>query len=84
MMGQDNSKLSKRHGALGVSQEAGVYRPWQTGTLPGLGSLEQMAEVVRKVLANEAVTGGDSFFRGRPGRNSCTRRGNRPPCLDSR
>lgn len=44
-----------RYGALGVSQSAGAYEPWNRGPLPKLDSLAEMAEVVRKVLANEAV-----------------------------
>ena len=44
-----------RYGALGVSQRADAYEPWRSGPLPTLGSLREMAEVVRKVLANEAV-----------------------------
>jgi serine/threonine-protein kinase HipA len=45
----------ERYGALGVSQRAEVYEPWGRGPLPKLDSLAEMAEVVRKVLANEAV-----------------------------
>ncbi len=45
----------ERYGALGVSVDADAYRPWQSAPLPGLGSLEEMAKVVRKVLANEPV-----------------------------
>lgn len=44
-----------RYGALGVSQSAGAYQPWRRSPLPKLDSLQEMAEVVRKVLANEAV-----------------------------
>lgn len=44
-----------RYGALGVSQDAGLYQPWRRGPLPRLDSLAEMAEVVRKVLANEPV-----------------------------
>lgn len=44
-----------RYGALGVSQSADAYAPWRSGPMPGLDSLQEMAEVVRKVLANEAV-----------------------------
>lgn len=44
-----------RYGALGVSQRADVYEPWRSGPMPGLDSLQEMAEVVRKVQANEAV-----------------------------
>ncbi|MDO8778705.1 MAG: type II toxin-antitoxin system HipA family toxin [Burkholderiaceae bacterium] len=45
-----------RYGALGVSQGAGAYVPWHRSPLPKLDRLEEMAEVVRKVLANEAVS----------------------------
>ena len=44
-----------RYGALGVGLRADAYQPWRSGPLPTLGSLQEMAEVVRKVLANEAV-----------------------------
>ncbi|MDO9400975.1 MAG: HipA domain-containing protein [Polaromonas sp.] len=44
-----------RYGALGVSQRADVYEPWRRGPMPTLDSLQQMAEVVKKVLANETV-----------------------------
>lgn len=44
-----------RYGALGVSQRSDVYEPWRSSPLPTLDSLQEMAEVVRKVLANEAV-----------------------------
>ena len=44
-----------RYGALGVSQGAKEYEPWSHGPMPKLDSLAEMAEVVRKVLANEAV-----------------------------
>ena len=44
-----------RYGALGVSLRADAYQPWRSGPLPSLDSLQEMAEVVRKVLANEAV-----------------------------
>ena len=44
-----------RYGALGVSQRAEAYEPWGRNPIPSLDSLEEMAEVVRKVLANEAV-----------------------------
>lgn len=44
-----------RYGALGVSQSREAYKPWQRGPMPELGNLDEMAEVVRKVLANEAV-----------------------------
>ncbi|MEO6319213.1 MAG: HipA domain-containing protein, partial [Polaromonas sp.] len=44
-----------RYGALGVSLRADAYAPWRSGPLPQLDSLQEMAEVVQKVLANEAV-----------------------------
>lgn len=44
-----------RYGALGVSRHGEVYEPWRRGPAPQLESLAEMAEVVRKVLANEAV-----------------------------
>ncbi len=44
-----------RYGALGVSQRSDVYQPWNRGPIPGLDSLNEMAEVIRKVLANEPV-----------------------------
>lgn len=44
-----------RYGALGVSQRGDAYEPWRRGPMPTLDNLEEMAEVVRKVLANEAV-----------------------------
>jgi serine/threonine-protein kinase HipA len=44
-----------RSGALGVSQRADAYDPWPTAPIPNLSSIEEMAEVVRKVLANEPV-----------------------------
>ena len=44
-----------RYGALGVGLRADAYQPWRSGPLPTLGSVREMAEVVRKVLANEAV-----------------------------
>jgi serine/threonine-protein kinase HipA len=44
-----------RYGALGVSEVSDSYAPWRSAPLPELASLQQMAEVVRKVLANEAV-----------------------------
>ena len=45
----------ERYGALGVSLRADGYTPWRSGPMPGLDSLQEMAEVVKKVLANEAV-----------------------------
>jgi serine/threonine-protein kinase HipA len=44
-----------RYGALSVSQSADAYQPWPSAPLPGLASLQDIAEVVRKVLANEPV-----------------------------
>jgi serine/threonine-protein kinase HipA len=44
-----------RYGALGVSGSADAYVPWRPAPVPDLASLQEMAEVVRKVLANEAV-----------------------------
>ena len=44
-----------RCGALGVSLRAEAYEPWRSGPLPSLDSLQEMAEVVQKVLSNEAV-----------------------------
>jgi serine/threonine-protein kinase HipA len=44
-----------RYGALGVSESGDAYVPWRSAPVPDLASLQEMAEVVRKVLANEAV-----------------------------
>lgn len=44
-----------RYGALGVSLQADSYEPWMRGPAPGFDQLEQMAEAVRMVLANEPV-----------------------------
>lgn len=44
-----------RYGALGVSQSAQAYVPWHRGPAPAFDQLDQMAEVVRMVLANEPV-----------------------------
>ena len=44
-----------RYGALGISQSSDAYKPWSRGPAPNLDSLQEMAEIVRKVLANEAV-----------------------------
>jgi serine/threonine-protein kinase HipA len=44
-----------RYGCLGVSQSANDYEPWATAPMPTLANLDEMAEVVRKVLANEPV-----------------------------
>ena len=45
-----------RCGALGVSRRAEAYEPWGRSPMPSLDSLDEMAEVVRKVLANESVS----------------------------
>ncbi len=44
-----------RYGALGVSLDRDTYRPWPAAPLPGFDQLEAMADVVRRVLANEPV-----------------------------
>ena len=44
-----------RYGALGVSTRQDAYVPWHRSPLPSLESLQDIAEVVRKVLANEPV-----------------------------
>lgn len=44
-----------RYGGLGVSLRPDTYVPWLTAPVPDLGSLAEMADVVRKVLANEPV-----------------------------
>lgn len=44
-----------RYGALGVSSRADSYEPWTRGPAPEFDQLEQMAEAVRMVLANEPV-----------------------------
>lgn len=44
-----------RTGALGVSSSRVVYAPHPISTRPNFAGLDEMAEVVRKVLANEAV-----------------------------
>jgi serine/threonine-protein kinase HipA len=44
-----------RYGALGISLRQEAYEPWRRGPMPSLESLGEMAEVVKKVLANEAV-----------------------------
>ncbi len=44
-----------RYGALSVSQNAQAYVPWPSAPMPGLASLQDIAEVVRKILANEPV-----------------------------
>jgi serine/threonine-protein kinase HipA len=44
-----------RYGCLGVSQSAQGYEPWTNAPMPTLANLDEMAEVMRKVLANEPV-----------------------------
>ena len=44
-----------RYGALSVSQNAQAYVPWPSAPMPGLASLQEIAEVVHKILANEPV-----------------------------
>jgi serine/threonine-protein kinase HipA len=44
-----------RYGALGVSQSGHAYEPWPSAPMPTLANLQEIAEVVRKVLANEPV-----------------------------
>jgi serine/threonine-protein kinase HipA len=44
-----------RYGALGVSQRSDNYQPWRHSRLPGLENLDEMVQVVQKILANEAV-----------------------------
>jgi serine/threonine-protein kinase HipA len=44
-----------RYGALGVSTRPDVYEPWPTAPVATLADLQEMNEVVRKVLANEPV-----------------------------
>lgn len=44
-----------RYGALSVSLSPDRYEPWPSAPTPTLASLEAIAEVVRKVLANEPV-----------------------------
>ena len=44
-----------RHGALGVSLDGKSYRPWPASPLPEFEQLQSMAEVVRRILANEPV-----------------------------
>lgn len=44
-----------RYGALSVSQNAQAYVPWPSAPIPGLTSLQEIAEVVQKILANEPV-----------------------------
>jgi serine/threonine-protein kinase HipA len=45
----------ERHGALGVSQRLDRYEPWQRAPIPSFEQLDDIAEVVRRVLANEPV-----------------------------
>lgn len=44
-----------RYGALGVSRRPDTYEPWASSPIPTLGDLPAMQEVIRKVIANEAV-----------------------------
>jgi serine/threonine-protein kinase HipA len=44
-----------RTGALGVSLRADAYAPWRNEPLPRFENLQEMADVVKKVLANDAV-----------------------------
>jgi serine/threonine-protein kinase HipA len=44
-----------RYGALGVSLSKTVYEPWLLGPAPAFDQLEDMADAVRKVVANEPV-----------------------------
>ena len=44
-----------RFGALGVSTSSEAYLPRRTGPLPRLADTEAIHELVRKVLANEAI-----------------------------
>lgn len=44
-----------RFGALGVSTSAEVYKPYLRGPLPQLGDVDQVHQLVRKVLAGEQV-----------------------------
>lgn len=44
-----------RYGALGVSRSRQAHEPWPTAPVPGLGSLAEMAGVIRRILANEPV-----------------------------
>lgn len=45
----------ERCGALGVSLRTDAYEPWRATPLPRLENLEEMGQVVRRVLANEPV-----------------------------
>jgi serine/threonine-protein kinase HipA len=44
-----------RFGALGISQQSDAYAPWSRSPMPSFDMLEEMAEVIRMVLANEPV-----------------------------
>jgi serine/threonine-protein kinase HipA len=44
-----------RTGALGVSLLADAYAPWRNEPLPRFENLQEMADVVKKVLANDTV-----------------------------
>jgi len=44
-----------RYGALGVSLQANAYAPWRHEPMPRFEDLQEMVNVVKKVLANEAV-----------------------------
>jgi serine/threonine-protein kinase HipA len=45
----------ERFGALGVSVSADAYLPHRTGPLPTLGDVEEMQELVSRVIANQPV-----------------------------
>lgn len=45
----------ERFGALGVSTSAGEYLPKHTGALPTLRDVDEIQELVRKVLDNEPI-----------------------------
>jgi serine/threonine-protein kinase HipA len=45
-----------RYGALSVSQRADEYVPWPSAPMPGVKDLKEMADVIRKVLADEPVS----------------------------
>jgi serine/threonine-protein kinase HipA len=44
-----------RYGATSVSQSADRYEPWPSTPMPGLADVDEIADVVHKVLANETV-----------------------------
>ena len=46
----------ERFGALGVSRSADLYLPHRTGPLPTLQDVEEMQQLVRKVMANQPVS----------------------------